>query len=79
MMSLSMLTVPVFLNTTPDPGLLFAQWARMYHYGHRVLPALAVATTALYTYLATKKVSAGRPWWLFLVAGLVTISMVPFT
>jgi hypothetical protein len=79
MMSLSLMAVPVFLDTTTQPAQLFHQWVRMYHYGHRVLPTMAVATFALYTYTAVRKYAAKRPWGVFAVAGLTRVSMLPFT
>lgn len=79
MLSLSLIAVPVLLDTTKEAPELFRQWTRMYHYGHQVLPTMAVGTFILYTHAATKKQSAGKPWATFAVAGLVTLSMLPFT
>lgn len=78
-MSLFWMAVPVFLETTAEPSQLFHQWARMYYYGHRVLPTMAVATFLLYGYTAINRRAAGRPWSVFAVAGMTTVMMVPFT
>ncbi|KAF6840142.1 hypothetical protein CMUS01_04036 [Colletotrichum musicola] len=51
---------------------LFHQFVRLYHYGHRMLPGLSVATLALYA-------SAGRPCAVYALAGAVTVAMIPHT
>lgn len=79
MMSLSLVTVPVFLDTTTDAAQLFFQWARMYHYGHQILPSMAVCTLLLHGYTCTKKRGVKRPWGLFALAGVTTVSIIPFT
>lgn len=79
MMSISAVAVPVFLDTTPEPALLFQQWARTYHYGHQALPTLSVATCGLYAYLAMKRRAAQQPWLAYAAAAIVTVVMVPFT
>lgn len=100
-MSLSLMAVPVLLDTTTNAPQLYHQWARMYHYGHQVLPTAAVATFLLYTYTAVKKHNEEKkkekkkqkktttPWaggwaggWagpVFLLAGVTTLSILPFT
>ena len=78
-MSLSLMAIPVLLDTTTQPSQLFHQWVRMYHYGHQVLPTLAVATFLLYGYAAVSKRAASRPWGIFAAAGVTTLSMLPFT
>lgn len=79
MMSLSLMAVPVLLDTTTEAPQLFFQWTRMYHYGHQVLPTMAVATFLLYSYTCTKRRSAKKPWGVFALAGMTTVSMLPFT
>lgn len=79
MMGLSLMAVPVLLETTTEPSQLFHQWVRMYHYGHQVLPTMAVATCLLYGYTAIRKRAAGRRWSVFAVAGMTTVIMLPFT
>ncbi|KAJ5206484.1 Protein of unknown function DUF1772 [Penicillium cf. griseofulvum] len=79
MMNISLLTIPVLLDTTPEPTHLIDQWVRVYHYGHRVLPALSLTTGLLYAWTVAQKIKAGRPWRIFALAGLTTMSMLPFT
>jgi hypothetical protein len=80
MMSLSLVAVPVFLDTTQTAGELYKQWARTYHYGHLGLPALSVSTFLFYGYTAWRKRKAGNKHWRSqLLAGVVTVLMVPFT
>lgn len=78
-MNISISSVPVFLDTTDSAAQLYQQWARTYHYGHRVLPAMAVTTLMLYVYTASKKKAANKPWTNLALAGVVTVAMVPFT
>ena len=78
-MSLSLIAVPVFLDTTQTAGQLYIQWARMYHYGHLVLPSLSVVTFLLYGYIAMEKRFACNNWRSYLLAGVTTFIMVPFT
>lgn len=79
MMSLSVFAVPVLLDTTTEAPQLFFQWVRMYHYGHMALPTMAVGTFALYTFTALKKRSAKQPWLRWLVPGVTTAAIIPFT
>jgi hypothetical protein len=79
MISLSLVAVPVFLDTATQAEHLVQQWRRTYHYGHQVLPTMAVATFALYVLIAKRSRAVGMPWALPALAGVVTIAMVPFT
>lgn len=81
MMSLSLMAVPVLLDTTNEAPQLFHQWARMYHYGHRVLPGMAIGTFLLYSYACIKKHNTEKPklFGLLALAGSVTLSIIPFT
>ncbi|KAI0127019.1 hypothetical protein BJ170DRAFT_630758 [Xylariales sp. AK1849] len=79
MASIALVAVPVFLDTTTDGPLLTTQWARMYHYGHQVMPSMSVGTCLLYGYMTAKKRSAKRPWGTLAAAGATTVIMVPFT
>jgi hypothetical protein len=79
MVCLSGVAIPVFLDTTNDSTLLLQQWLRTYHYGHIYMPALAVGTTSLYTYIALGKLNNSKHWSRYLLAGATTIAMVPFT
>jgi hypothetical protein len=79
MMSLSLMAVPVLLDTTTHAPQLFHQWVRMYHYGHQVLPTMAVGTFLLYSYTSVKKRRAKKSWTIWIMAGVATLSMLPFT
>ena len=79
MMGLSLLAIPVFLDTNTEAGQLVRQWVRLYHYGHQLMPAMAVTTLALYGYTTLGRRASHKPWLIWAVAGLVTVAMVPFT
>jgi len=80
MFSLSAVTIPVLLETNSDPSHLLSQWARLFYYGHNIMPTTAVAATSLYAYTALRKYAVGRPqWFRYATAGAATISIVPFT
>lgn len=79
MMSLSLITVPVFLETTTQASQLLPQWARMYYYGHRVLPTMAIGIFLLYSYTSFKKRRARNSSIIFALAGVMTLGMIPFT
>ncbi|KAI0192432.1 hypothetical protein F4808DRAFT_443143 [Astrocystis sublimbata] len=56
MAGISMITVPVLLDTHTNPSTntspshLLQQWARTYHYGHIIMPAICVGTCGMYIY-----------------------------
>lgn len=79
MMSLSLMAIPVLLDTTTQSPQLFHQWARMYHYGHQVLPTMAVGTFLLYSYSSLQNRKAQKSWGVVALAGVVTMCMLPFT
>ena len=78
-MSLTFITVPVFFDTTVDEVLLVNQWRRMYHYGHQIMPVLAIGTFALYAVTCIKYHAAKRPYGIFALAAAATVIMIPFT
>jgi len=78
-MTLSTIAVPVFLETTSSPSQLYHQFIRTYNYGHRVMPAMAVATCTLYGFAAYRRRMMSKSWQALLLAAAVTITMVPFT
>lgn len=75
MTSLSLIAVPVLLDSIPSTPQLLHAWTRMYHYGHLALPTMAVGTLGLWTYTAAKKRRSSTA----LAAGAVTVLMIPFT
>ena len=78
-MSLAVVAAPVLLDTSTEAAQLLVQWARLYYYGHQIMPSLAIGTLLLYAYTCTRQRAAKRPWGLFALAGATTISIVPFT
>lgn len=84
MTSISIITVPVLFDTVTQPLPLLTQWARLYHYGHMVMPGICVAATSLFAYSALRNravasVKNPKPWRIYAIAGATTIAMVPFT
>lgn len=79
MLNVSMLAVPVLLDTAGEASQLVDQWARVYYYGFRLHPAIAITTCLLYAHAVFSKRAAGRQWRVFAVAGATTISMVLVT
>ncbi|KFA71135.1 hypothetical protein S40288_04512 [Stachybotrys chartarum IBT 40288] len=79
MASLSLIAVPVFLDSTTSAPQLFHTWTRMYHYGHQALPTMAVGTLSLWTYVAIRRRRIRKDWHVFALAGVVTVLMLPFT
>ncbi|RYC61610.1 hypothetical protein CHU98_g4605 [Xylaria longipes] len=79
MMSLCFIAVPVFLETAQDAGQLYVQWARMYYYGRALLPVLSILTLLLYVHVAGRRWVTGRPWRSWILAGLISALMIPFT
>lgn len=78
-MGLSLIAIPVLVDTNSDPAHLVRQWARLYGYGIQYMPAGAIGTTALYGYTATTHIRYGQPWLNYAVAAAATMSIVPFT
>ncbi|KAF2795019.1 DUF1772-domain-containing protein [Melanomma pulvis-pyrius CBS 109.77] len=76
MVSISLLAVPTCLDTTLSATQLCRMWERVFHYGHRALPALALATGGLYMSIGLRE----KPKrWPMMIAGLATVSIMPFT
>ena len=78
-MGLSLMTIPVFLDTNILTTHMIQQWIRLYHYGHFVSPAMAIATCLAYTHTAVRKRASGHKWKMYAAAGAVTVGMIPFT
>ncbi|KAL2131430.1 hypothetical protein VTI74DRAFT_5120 [Chaetomium olivicolor] len=78
-MSVFLITIPVLVETTKQPGKLVNQWRRVYLSGHVKGPAIATTTGLIYAYAAWSKHAAGEPWRVFAAAGLTTVSIVPYT
>ena len=43
MMGLSLITIPLFLDTNTQSAHMLTQWVRLYHYGHLYMPSMAIA------------------------------------
>lgn len=78
-MSLCFITVLNILDTATEAAHLQAQWARIFHYGYIVMPAMAVGTCLLHGYTSISKGRARGSWHLFALAGITTVSIAPFT
>ncbi|KAH6629934.1 hypothetical protein B0J18DRAFT_454281 [Chaetomium sp. MPI-SDFR-AT-0129] len=78
-LSISIISIPVLVETNNDPALLLSQWARLYGYGVRIMPASAIATLLLHSISGITNVRASRPWRVYGVAAVATISIAPFT
>src|SRR5688572_15400736 len=76
----SMLAVPMILETTPpDASLLLRQWHFVYNSGHKLGPKLAVMGGLIYWSAAWVCRERGRTLALYAYSGALTMSMVPFT
>jgi hypothetical protein len=78
-MGLSLVAVPVLLDTSTQASQLLTQFVQLYQYGHKLMPSLAVATFLLYGYTSIRRRALGKPWLRHVVAGVTTLSIVPFT
>ncbi|KAH7396386.1 hypothetical protein BKA66DRAFT_455027 [Pyrenochaeta sp. MPI-SDFR-AT-0127] len=78
MMSLSIITMPVLVNTPLSTAQLCSVWSQIYVRGRGLLPALAIVTCAMYGYVYTRQKSP-RPSKALLLAGGITIAIAPFT
>lgn len=79
MMALSLMAIPLFLDTNTQSAHMLTQWVRLYHYGHLLLPSMSIGTFLLYGYTVIGKRASGQPWLIYAVAGAVTVAMIPFT
>lgn len=78
-MTISLISIPVALQTATEPSHLLHQWTRMYYYGHRLHPTIAALTSTVYGYCAWQRKAANKSWSALALAGLVTVSITPFT
>ncbi|KAJ5938718.1 hypothetical protein N7466_001852 [Penicillium verhagenii] len=79
MMSISLITIPVLLDTSTQSRPLLDQFVTLYDYGHKIMPTLSVGTCALYLFIASRKRALDLPWPIYGLAAASTISIVPFT
>lgn len=80
-MSISLVGVPALLDTSTQAPEILRQWRRIYHYGHHIMPAVALSTCAMYSYAALQKRNTknNNSWVLLGLAGLTTACIIPFT
>lgn len=80
MTGLALIMVPVLLDVNADTRHLLRQWVCLYNYGHRVLPAISIATLLIYGYVVYDKwTDDGGAWMSYGLAGLLTVGIIPFT
>ncbi|KAI0175057.1 hypothetical protein BJ166DRAFT_513551 [Pestalotiopsis sp. NC0098] len=80
MMSISMVGVPALRDTGTQAATILHQWRRIYHYGHSIMPVLALSTCALYGCAALQRRSKRQKSWALLgLAGIATVCIIPFT
>lgn len=79
MLAMSIVAVPVVLNTTTDATQLYQQWVRTYYAGFPVLPTISIATGSLFLLVAAQKRQDNKPWITTAAAGITTVLMVPWT
>jgi hypothetical protein len=78
-MGLSIIDIPVVLDTATQSSHLLQHFIRLYDIGHKMMPSLAITTCLLYGYAITSTRAAGRSGLPHIIAAVTTISMVPFT
>lgn len=79
MAGLALIMVPVLLDVNTSTSHLLHQWVCLYNYGHRVLPAISIATLLMYGYIGFDKWTSGGPWISYAMAGGLTVGIIPFT
>ncbi|KAK5706872.1 hypothetical protein LTR97_001864 [Elasticomyces elasticus] len=75
------LTIPIILDTTVNlpASLIVAQWSRTFHYGHLIMPPVAIGTLALYLAVLYTRRQAKAPVSGYATAALMTVAIIPFT
>ncbi|CAK3772736.1 Noranthrone monooxygenase [Lecanosticta acicola] len=73
--SVSLLTIPVILETSTSANQLLHQWTRIYQRGHIQGPIISSVTGLLYAYAAWRRHDAG----LQSTAACLTVGMIPYT
>ncbi|KAF7190652.1 Anthrone oxygenase AgnL2 [Pseudocercospora fuligena] len=79
MSAISIFSVPVLLEAAISPPQLYRGFVTLFHLGHHICPGTAVLTFVLYSRAAWKRYSTNRSWTLLAIAGVATVSIVPFT
>ncbi|KAE8131376.1 hypothetical protein BDV38DRAFT_24062 [Aspergillus pseudotamarii] len=79
MMSVYGLAMPAFLQTVTQSSQLIRFQRQLYLIGTTKGRALGLATTLLYSSVSVHQYLTGAHWRVSAAAGLITISLVPFT
>lgn len=79
MMSLSLQVGPALLDRSLQTAQILHQWAGMYHYGHKIKPVMAIGGFLLYSCKAITGFRSRRASMCYLLAGLTTLGIIPFT
>lgn len=74
-----MLAIPAILGVEAPAQILAKQWAHLFQHGKMVGPVIALTATLGYAYLAWDLRAQGRDWMGYLLAGGLTMGLVPFT
>ncbi|TDZ66056.1 Monooxygenase hypC [Colletotrichum trifolii] len=77
--SLSIFSIPAILETTSEPSHALKLWQAIYWRGHALGPRVAAVTCLSLAYSAYDRHSRGLAWRAFAVAGLLGLSIVPYT
>lgn len=77
-MSLSLITMPVLLESSLSTTQLCSVWSEIYLRGRGLLPALAVMTCVMYGYAYARQ-KIVRSSKALILAGVLTIAIAPFT
>ncbi|KAH8899427.1 DUF1772-domain-containing protein [Thozetella sp. PMI_491] len=78
-MNMSTLAIPALLAATLPPQAVATQWNFLFERGKATMPPTAVASLLGYAYLAYDAHARGQGWKGYAAAGLLTVSIVPFT
>lgn len=75
------LTIPIILDTTVNfpASLIVTQWSRTFHYGHLIMPPVAIGTLALYLSVLYTRRKARSPLLGYAAAAAMTVAIIPFT
>jgi len=73
-MSLFLITIPVLLGTSTSAKHLLSQWNLIFSMGHTRGPSIAIAVGVIHAFTAWSLEDSR-----FVIAGLITISMIPYT
>lgn len=82
MTTVSMLAMPLILQTAPTSSTLLNHWKFVYTSGHKQGPTISIAAGLAYWFAAGWSLRSGRgedTWIPYTAAGAITMSMIPYT